>query len=125
MNWFLNVFGRTRGRAQLTARVQALGNAVGSESWYLTRSNQGDQLCDAGLYDKATAVFQEILAQLGETSSDKRSVTLGRLARCYTYQGQAGRGEALARQALAETERLKPHPFQHRNYWTSGEDVDK
>ena len=121
MNWFLTVFGRTRDRAQLTARVQALGNAVGSEPWYLTRSNRGDQLFDAGHYAEATVVFQEILAQLGETSSDKRSATLGRLARCYTYQGQPGRGQELARQALAEIERLKPfHDVQWRR-WRIGQ----
>ena len=108
-------------RAQLTARVQALGNAVGSEPWYLTRSNRGDQLFDAGHYAEATVVFQEILAQLGETSSDKRSATLGRLARCYTYQGQPGRGQELARQALAEIERLKPfHDVQWRR-WRIGQ----
>jgi tetratricopeptide (TPR) repeat protein len=121
VNWFLNVFGRTRDRAQLTARVQALGNAVGSEPWYLTRSNQGDQLLDAGDYPKATAVFQEILTQLGEPPSDKRSATLGRLAKCYTHQGQPERGEALARQALAETEQLKPfHDIRWRR-WRIGQ----
>ena len=45
---------------------------------------------------------------MGETPSDKYSATLGRLARCYTYQGQPRRGEAFARQALAETEQFKP-----------------
>ncbi|MFM7576786.1 MAG: hypothetical protein ACKO5Q_07600, partial [Microcystaceae cyanobacterium] len=50
VNLFLNYFGLNADRQNLTALAQKLGGEVGSPTWFLTRSNHGEQLRNAGRY---------------------------------------------------------------------------
>jgi hypothetical protein len=53
VNMFLDNFGIKRDRAFLTERLDRAIEIVGSESWCLVRSSQGEQLYDAGQYQAA------------------------------------------------------------------------
>jgi tetratricopeptide (TPR) repeat protein len=100
VNKFLDNFGLNQDREDLTAMVQHIGGEVGSQTWFMTRSNTGEQLWNAGRYAEAEAVFQEILTGLGATPSYQRCVTLGNLGRCYGSTGQPERAAATYRLAL-------------------------
>ena len=100
VNHFLFVFGLNQDRENLTEMAQHSGGEVGSKNWFLTRSNIGEQLRNAGRYAEAEGVFQEILAGLGATLSYQRSVTLSSLGRCYQSTGQPERAAANYRLAL-------------------------
>jgi tetratricopeptide (TPR) repeat protein len=100
VNKHLYIFGLNQDRENLTEMAQHMGGEVGSQTWYLTRSNTGEQLCNAGRYAEAEAVFQEILTGLGATPSYNRCVTLGRLGRCYRSTGQPERAAATYRLGL-------------------------
>ena len=110
INTFLAHFGLSRDQAALNNRAQAAAGERGSESWYLARSNLGEQLYDSGSFRQAEAVFADIMAHLGEAPSYQRCTTLARLNRCYQGQGQgqASRAEQTCRQALAEAGQLEP-----------------
>jgi tetratricopeptide (TPR) repeat protein len=88
VNRFLGNFGLNQDREKLTEMVQHMGGEVGSQSWFMTLNNTGEQLWDAGRYAEAEAVFQEILTGLGATPRYERCLTLGRLGRCYRSTGQ-------------------------------------
>jgi tetratricopeptide (TPR) repeat protein len=100
VNLFLSYFGLNQDWADLTERAQHMGGEVGSQSWYLTRRNTGEQLENAGRYAEAEAVFQEILTGLGSTPSYQRCLTLNILGRCYKSTGQPERAAATYRLAL-------------------------
>ena len=100
VNRFLDYFGLNQDRADLTEMVQHIGGEAGSQTWYLTRSNTGEQLQNAGCYAEAEAVFDEILTGLGATPSYERCVTLNRLGRCYEATGQPKRAAATYRLGL-------------------------
>jgi tetratricopeptide (TPR) repeat protein len=110
MNWFLGFFGMNGDRKALTDRAAQLAQsvAVGSQAWYLARSNAGEQLWQSGQPQRAIAIFQEILAGLGETVSYERCITLGRLGRCWETMGQPAQAATLYRQALEELGQLEP-----------------
>jgi tetratricopeptide (TPR) repeat protein len=91
VNFFLQFFGLNQDRADLTARVQHMGGEVGSQTWYLTRINTGEQLRNAGRYAEAEAVFQEILAGLSAAPSYQRCYILGNLGQCYRLTGKPER----------------------------------
>ena len=101
VNKFLNNFGLTRDRAALTARLAEGLGEVGSRDWFLTRSQQGQHLFAAGRYAEAEAVFQEVLAGLGEGPSYERCITLNLLGRCLGSQGRPDQAAERYRQALA------------------------
>jgi len=107
VNRFLFVFGLNQDRADLMERAQHIGGEVGSQTWYLTRSNTGEQFFNAGRYAEAEAVFAEILAGLGATPSYQRCITLGRLGRCYRSIGQAERAVSQQLQELEELGKLE------------------
>jgi len=96
----LYIFGLNQDREDLTEKAQHIGGEVGSQSWYLTRSNTGEQLWNAGRYAEAEAVFQKILTGLGATPSYQRCITLTRLERCYMLTGQPKRAAATYRLGL-------------------------
>jgi tetratricopeptide (TPR) repeat protein len=100
VNKFLDNFGLNQDRADLTEMVQHIGSEVGSQSWFMTLDNTGEQLRNTGRYVEAEAVFQEILAGLGATPSYESCYVLGRLGRCYSSTGQAERAAATYRLAL-------------------------
>ncbi len=100
VNRFLGNFGLNQDRKDLTEMAQHMGGEVGSQSWFMTRSNTGEQLWNAGRYAEAEEVFQEILTGLGATPSYKRCTTLNRLGRCYGSTGQPERAAATYRLGL-------------------------
>lgn len=100
INWFLDSFGLQRDRADLNDRAKALAGAVGSQAWLLHRSAVGEQLRNAGRHADAARIFQEILNGLGETPSYERGLTLGRLGRCFEFQGQPQQAAACYQQEI-------------------------
>ncbi len=79
---------------------------MGSETWYLTQSSQGEALYDAGQYKQAEALFQTIRQQLGQTPSHRLCTTLSRLGRCLNEQGNTAAAIDCYQQALAVTQSL-------------------
>ena len=106
VNKFLDYFGRSRDRAALQARAEAASNAPGSDAWYLTQSNRGEQLRQRGQFAAAETVFAAVLDQLGATPSHRCGTTLVLLARCHRSQGRLDLAEAGLRQALREVATL-------------------
>jgi tetratricopeptide (TPR) repeat protein len=88
VNKFLDNFGLKRDREFLTERLNRVVGTVGSESWYLVRSSQGEQLNDAGQYQAAADLSSEILQELDPKPSFDRVSTLLRLARCLESLGE-------------------------------------
>ncbi|MGR0481166.1 MAG: tetratricopeptide repeat protein [Candidatus Electronema sp. V4] len=107
VNRFLHVFGMRRDYQELTEAAAKAGGAVGSQAWFLSRSNVGEQLWQSGQPASAAQVFADILAGLEETPSYNRCLTLSRLGRCFNSQGQPAEAEQLYRQELAELSCLK------------------
>jgi tetratricopeptide (TPR) repeat protein len=105
--WFSRVLGRRGDAAQLTGRVQDQPLKIGSESWFIARRNQAQRLFDAGYYLQASAVFQDILAHLGEAHTSQRSSALFQLARCDHSRGKTAKAKALVHQALTEAQSLE------------------
>ncbi len=120
VNWFLNFFGMNGDRVDLTDRAAraAQSVAVGSQAWYLARTNAGERLYQSGQPQQAKVIFEEILAGLvippsppsegGNRTSYERCLTLGRLGRCWEAMGQPAQAAVLYRQALAELGQLEP-----------------
>jgi tetratricopeptide (TPR) repeat protein len=114
---FLTIFGMRKDRDDLTVQTTTLTGAVGSQSWYLIRSNKARQLIDAGCTNEAIPLFEEILKELGEEPSHERSVTLGNLGRCYRFLGQLGRSETFCQEGLTVAEILiETDPENRRNH---------
>jgi tetratricopeptide (TPR) repeat protein len=88
VNKFLYFFGMERDRSFLTKRLSQLFSLVGSDNWYLIRSNQGDLLFQNGRYSNAAQVFEEILQGLSLEPSFDRISTLIYMGRCFRFQGQ-------------------------------------
>ncbi|BAY28322.1 TPR domain protein [Nostoc carneum NIES-2107] len=107
VNWFLDNFGLNRDRVALTQQVEQVLAEVGSQTWYLARSNIGEQLRKTGGYQEAVQVFSEIIAGLGEKPSYQRCFTLTQLGRCFAAQGLAAQAAALYSQALAVAAQLE------------------
>jgi tetratricopeptide (TPR) repeat protein len=108
VNRFLDIFGLKRDRAFLTERLNHIVATVGSRSWYLARSNQGEQLYNAGQYYVAADLFAEILQTLDPSRSFDRVNTLLRLASCGESQGQLTTAAKYLNDALTLSEQLEP-----------------
>jgi tetratricopeptide (TPR) repeat protein len=100
VNRFLFVFGLNQDRADLTERAQHLGGEVGSQTWFMTRQNLGQQLLSSGRYAEAEKIFQETLAGLELEPSSRRITVLIDLGRCYRSTGQPERAAATYRLGL-------------------------
>ncbi|MBE8986588.1 CHAT domain-containing protein [Nostoc sp. LEGE 12450] len=107
VNNFLGNFGLNRDCTRLNQRIAQFTGEVGSGTWYLSRTSSGEQLFDAGRYQQAAQVFNEILAELGEQPSYNCCVTLGRLGRCFAEQRQTAQAAEIYRQGLAVAQQLK------------------
>jgi tetratricopeptide (TPR) repeat protein len=105
---FLNAFGLTRDSAELIARAGSLAGKSGSNDWYLVRFGQGEGLFQAGRLADAALVFEEVLAGLPESPSDRRCLTLRLLGRCRRVQRRAAEAEFALRQAIVEAGTLEP-----------------
>jgi tetratricopeptide (TPR) repeat protein len=106
VNRFLGHFGLQRDRAVLTQQAATLAGVRGSDAWYLSQSNQGQQLFDNGRYAAAATLFAEMLETLGAVSY-QRCTTLGHLGRCLNQQGQAAEAITCYQQVLVELEQLE------------------
>jgi SagB-type dehydrogenase family enzyme len=78
------------------------------EPWHVVEGKRGQGLLDSGDARQAAAVFESILARLGDAPSYGRAVTLERLARCRHLDGQATVAIEMYRDALAVLGRLPP-----------------
>lgn len=107
VNCFLKVFGLNRDKAELNRKIEKMGGEVGSQTWYLARSNVGMQLYDTGRYEEAAQVFNQILSGLGEEASYQRGTTLNLLGRCLRSQGQLAPAANFYHQALAVAQKLE------------------
>jgi tetratricopeptide (TPR) repeat protein len=103
VNKFLGNFGMNGDRTDLTQRAEKAVQsvAVGSQAWYLARTNVGGQLWQSGYPQQAKEIFEEILLGLGEMVSYDRGQTLAWLGRCWKAMGQPAQAVTLYRQALA------------------------
>ncbi|WYD79370.1 MAG: hypothetical protein V8K32_08615 [Candidatus Electrothrix gigas] len=82
VNPFLNNIGLRRDWRELAEAAAKAGGTVGSQTWYFSHSNLGEQLRQDSQTAAAAEVFADILAGLEETPSYNRCLTLGRLGRC-------------------------------------------
>ncbi|MCI5180177.1 MAG: hypothetical protein D3911_12815, partial [Candidatus Electrothrix sp. AW3_4] len=104
---FLDFFGMQRDYQELAEASAKTDCAVGSQEWYASRSNLGEQFWQSGQPSRAEQVFQEILKGLEETVSYIRCVTLSWLGRCCKAQGQPVAAERWYRLALSELVQLE------------------
>jgi tetratricopeptide (TPR) repeat protein len=107
INKFLEYFGFNRDRAALNQRAKPAGGEAGSRTWYLARSNLGNQLYTSGRYQEAAKVFSEIVLGLSEQPSYERCVISGQLGLCFNAQGQAAKAEKCYRQGLTLAQQLE------------------
>jgi len=105
VNKFLGHFGLSRDREELNRRAEAIAK-TDSRSWYLSRSNLGEQLRSAGRYAEAEQIFLEILVNMGEEPTYERCLTLGRLGRCFEYQGRSPQAAEMYRNKLELLDKL-------------------
>jgi SagB-type dehydrogenase family enzyme len=78
------------------------------ESWHVAEGKRGEQLLESGDTRGAKAVFESILARLGDAPSYARAVVLERLGRCRHLDGHALLAIETLREALATLGRLQP-----------------
>ncbi|MDM8566437.1 tetratricopeptide repeat protein [Candidatus Halobeggiatoa sp. HSG11] len=100
VNWFLNLLGLNRDRADLTQQVEQIGG-------FLAMFNKGQHLYSQGQYQAVAQVFNEILTSLEEQPSYERCITLTQLGLCFGKQGQAEQANIHYQQGLAVAEQLE------------------
>lgn len=107
INKFLDNFGRRQDIEELTQQMHHFESAVGSQNWFLNRTNVGVKLQSVGCYKEAEVVFQEILLGLGSRPSYKRCLTLNNIGRCYESIGQSKQAMAQYQLGLKEAAMLE------------------
>jgi tetratricopeptide (TPR) repeat protein len=107
VNKFLDYFRLNRDRDALCQCAKQADGAVGSQSWYLVRSNLGEQLFSDGRYPEAAQVFNEILVGLSDQPSYELCWILSRLGRCLAEQAQVTQALGFYRQGLALVQQLE------------------
>ena len=110
VNRFLNYFGLHADKAALNQAAQEICGDIGSETWYLKQSSQGEALFYAGQYAQAEALFQTIRQQLGQTPSHQLCLTLIRLGRCLDEQGNIAAAIDCYQQGLVVAQSLDALP---------------
>lgn len=108
LNRFLDCFGLRREQAELAQMAERQADTVGSEAWFLAQTDRGEQLWAAGRTGAAIAVFERLLAELGDTVSFRRAQTLGWLGRCFQNGGRPDLAADHQRQALSVLAGLPP-----------------
>jgi tetratricopeptide (TPR) repeat protein len=98
---FLNNFGLHADKAALNKEAQQASGDIGSETWFLAQSTQGEALIYAGQYAQAETLFQTLRQHLGQTPSYNLCLTLARLGRCFNQQGNTTTAIDCYSQALA------------------------
>lgn len=104
---FLNVFGLQADKAALNKAVLAVSVDIGTESWYLAQTNQGQALFDAEHYESAASIFETLRLQLGQTPSYRLCTTLNHLGRCFHQLGNTAAAIGYYQQALALAQQLE------------------
>ncbi|MDU9048262.1 MAG: tetratricopeptide repeat protein [Candidatus Electrothrix sp. Rat3] len=107
VNFFLRPFGLRRDAEELLEAAGKAGSTIGTQAWYLSQSNKGEQLWGNGQPGLAAQVFADILAGLEGTPGYQRCITLHMLGRCCASQGQPAQAEQHYRQALTEIVQLE------------------
>jgi len=107
VNWFLYCFGLQNDLVQLNWQAAKLAGDVGSQNWFLVKSNVGEESYRTGHYNTAAKIFNEILTSLGTTSSYNSCLTLTRLGRCFSKLGQTETAASYYQQGLETTQQLK------------------
>lgn len=107
INKLIDYLRLNRDRDVLYERAKQVDGTIGSQAWYLVRSNFGEQLFSDGRYQDAAQVFNEILVELSEQPSYKHCYTLTQLGRCLAEQGQVKQAIALYCQGLVVATQLK------------------
>jgi tetratricopeptide (TPR) repeat protein len=108
LNKFLGNFGLKRDLSFLTERLSRVVGAVGSNSWYLLRFIQAEQLLNAGQYPAASDLFAEILQILDPEKSFDRVKALVGFARCLKFLGKLPAAAQSLDDALKLSEQLEP-----------------
>ncbi|MDT4332190.1 CHAT domain-containing protein [Methylomonas sp. MS20] len=108
LNLFLHVFGLRREQAELARLAERQAGAAGSDSWYLAQTQRGEQLWAAGQIGEAIAVFEQLLAGLGDTANYRRANTLGWLGRCFNAGGRPDLAADYQQQSLSVLAELPP-----------------
>jgi tetratricopeptide (TPR) repeat protein len=108
VNLFLDYFGLKCDLAFLTKRLDRVVGLVGSNSWYVERSSQGEQLFSAGQYQAAADLFAEILRELDPEQSSDRIGYMIDLERCLSSLGQLSAAAQCLQEALKLSEQLEP-----------------
>lgn len=107
---FLNDFGLHADKAALNLAAQQVSGDIGSASWFLTQSNQGEALYYAGQHAQAETIFQTLRRHLGPTPSYKLCAILNCLGRCLNQQGNIAAAIDCYEQALAIAQSLDTSP---------------
>ncbi|MDM8557764.1 tetratricopeptide repeat protein [Candidatus Parabeggiatoa sp. HSG14] len=108
LNKFLNHFGFKRDCAILTQRMEQSGKEkVGSQTWFLARFNEGEQLFSVGKYQEAMEIFVETLKGLGELPTYEHCLTLGKIGQCLSKKGQSKQAVECYHQELVVLEKLE------------------
>lgn len=107
VNKFLDYFRLNRERDALCQRAKQADGAIGSQKWFLVRSNFGEQLFSDGRYQDAAKVFNEILVGLSEQPNYEHCWTLSQLGRCLAEQGEVKQAMVFYCQGLAVAKQLK------------------
>lgn len=108
VNLFLAAFDLNHEYSYLSQRAEQISEKLSSQTWYETKTNTGEQLFNARLYQKAAQVFVEVLTRLGEQPSFNRCFILGKLGQCSLFQKKVGQAVKIYQQALAVAEQLEP-----------------
>lgn len=106
MSQFLRDFGRLREAELLTVAAERL-TTRDSQTWYVARSNIGEQHLMQGRLRDAIDVFQDILAGLSRQPSHQRCQTLAFLGRCFRDAHHPQDAAVLLRLALSEIASLE------------------
>lgn len=114
INLFLRAFSLWRDSQELSKLAIKTSEIVGSQAWFLARSDLGRQLQESGQIAAAEAVFEEILSGLEEVANYNRCQTLGALGRCRRMQGHSAQAEQLLRQELTELAQLEQSELERR-----------
>lgn len=81
---FLDYFGLRREQAELARLIEQQPDND-SAAYFTAQCNCGEQLLYVGQINDVVALFQTLLAQLGETPSHWRAHILGLLGRCFQH----------------------------------------
>jgi tetratricopeptide (TPR) repeat protein/CHAT domain-containing protein len=114
VSFFLEKSGLIQDRAILSHKLRDLQGDIGSRTWYLAHSNQGEMLYSAGSYSEALKTFTGILEGLEVNLSYERCLTLNRIGRCLVPQGQADKAVQFYREGIIVAKQLEQNDLVKR-----------